>query len=96
VELVEFQKNQEDEEKFQSYIPYMDFEYEKYEDGYLFPIGSVIKPYEVCLKLSKDIEKLFNYEVSKIEKIDDYWLINDEIKAKKRFFINRCKYIFDR
>lgn len=78
-------KNQEDEEKFQSYIPYMDFEYEKYEDGYLFPIGSVIKPYEVCLKLSKDIEKLFNYEVSKIEKIDDYWLINDEIKAKKLF-----------
>ncbi|QKF77403.1 FAD-dependent oxidoreductase [Arcobacter defluvii] len=78
-------RNQEDEEKFQSYIPYMDFEYEKYEDGYLFPIGSVIKPYEVCLKLSKDIEKLFNYEVSKIEKIDDYWLINDEIKAKKLF-----------
>ena len=78
-------KNQEDEEKFQTYIPYMDFEYKKYENGYFFEIGSVVKPYEVCKNLTKDIEKLFDYEFQKIEKIENLWFINDEIKAKKLF-----------
>ena len=78
-------KNQEDEEKFQSYIPFMDFEYEKFEEGYFFPIGSVVKPYEVCKKLSKDVDKLFNFNVTKIERIEDFWLINNEIKAKNLF-----------
>lgn len=78
-------KNQEDEEKFQTYIPHMDFEYKKFEEGYLFSIGSVVNPYEICKKLSKDIEKLFNYEVTKIEKTDDFWIINDEFKSKNLF-----------
>ena len=78
-------KNDEDEEKFQSYIPYMDFEYEKYEDGYFFEIGSVVKPYEICKKLSNDVEKFFDYEVEKLEKFQNFWFINDEIKAKKLF-----------
>lgn len=78
-------KNVEDEEKFQSYIPYMDFEYEKYEAGYLFKIGSVVKSYEICKKLSINTEKLFNYEVNKIEKVDDIWVLNSEIKAKSLF-----------
>ena len=78
-------KNQEDEEKFQSYIPFMDFKYEKFEEGYFFPIGSVVKPYEVCKKLSKDVDKLFNFNVTKIERIEDFWLINNEIKAKNLF-----------
>ena len=61
----------------------MDFEYEKYEDGYFFEIGSVVKPYEICKKLSNDVEKFFDYEVEKLEKFEDFWFINDEIKAKK-------------
>ena len=60
-------KNQEDEEKFQTYIPYMDFEYKKYEKGYFFEIGSVVKSYEICKNLSQNVEKLFNYEVEKID-----------------------------
>ena len=78
-------KNEEDEEKFQSYIPYMDFEYEKYEEGYLFKIGSLVKPYELCKKLSKNTQKLFDYEVKTIEKKENIWNINDEIKAKNLF-----------
>ncbi len=78
-------KNQEDEEKFQTYIPYMDVEYKKYEKGYFFEIGSVVKSYEICKNLSQNVEKLFNYEVEKIEKIEDLWFINNEIKAKKLF-----------
>lgn len=78
-------KNEEDEQKFQSYIPYMDFEYEKYEEGYLFKIGSLVKPYELCKKLSKNTQKLFDYEVKTIEKKENIWNINDEIKAKNLF-----------
>ncbi|MFW3352870.1 FAD-dependent oxidoreductase [Aliarcobacter butzleri] len=78
-------KNEEDEKKFQSYIPYMDFEFEKFESGYFFPIGSVINSYGICKKLTNNIEKLFNYEVKKIEQIEKDWFINDEIKAKNLF-----------
>lgn len=78
-------KNQEDEDKFQTYIPFMDFEYEKYKDGYFFNIGSVVKSYEICKKLSQNVEKLFDYEVISIKKDSEFWLINDEIKAKNLF-----------
>lgn len=78
-------KNEEDEQKFQSYIPYMDFEYEKYEEGYLFKIGSLVKPYELCKKLSKNTQRLFDYEVKTIEKKENIWKINNEIKAKNLF-----------
>ena len=78
-------KNKEDEEKFQSYIPYMDFEFSKYEEGYFFPIGSVVNSYEICQNLVTDIEKLFDYEVLKMERIENFWILNDEIKTKKLF-----------
>lgn len=78
-------KNQEDEEKFQTYIPHMDFEYEALDDGYFFPIGSVVNPYEMCRNLSNGVEKLFDYDVVKLEQKDDFWIINDEIIAQKLF-----------
>lgn len=78
-------KNNEDREKFLSYVPHMDFEFEECEDGYLFPIGAVVNPYEICKKLSKNTEKLFNYEVFKINQENSTWTINDEIKTKKLF-----------
>lgn len=75
-------KNQEDEEKFQSYIPTMDFEFKKFEDGYFFEIGSVVNPYKICKKLTKNINIKFDYEVFNIKKDGENWLINDEIYAK--------------
>lgn len=79
-------KNSEDEEKFLNYIPHMDFSYEKRERGYFFPIGSTIKSYEVCKALSSEVERLFSYEVSKIEEIENgTWSINDEFEASKLF-----------
>lgn len=78
-------KNKEDDDKFQSYVPYMDFEYKEFEDGYFFPIGSVVKPYEVCKRLSENVDKLFNFNVTKIERIEDFWFINNEIKTKNLF-----------
>lgn len=78
-------KNRDEDNKFQSYIPFMDFEFEKFEDGYFFKVGSTIKPYEICKALSSDVEKFFDYEVYKIEQKDDFWIINNEIKANKLF-----------
>lgn len=75
-------KNDEDRLKFDSYKSSMDFEYEEFEEGYFFPIGSQVDSYEICKALTKDIPKLLSYEVSKITKFDNIWLINDEIKTK--------------
>ncbi|NVJ53526.1 MAG: FAD-dependent oxidoreductase [Campylobacteraceae bacterium] len=79
--VVRIPKNNEDEEKFQSYKPYMDFEFTQEEKGYFFEIGSQVNSYNICKILAKDVEKRFKYEVKSYKKKDDFWLINDEIKA---------------
>lgn len=80
--VVRIPKNKEDRDKFETYKPYMDFAYEEMEDGYYFKIGSQVEPYGICENLAKGIEKLFSYEVKRIEKSEDSWLINGEFKAK--------------
>jgi glycine/D-amino acid oxidase-like deaminating enzyme len=78
-------KDEKDDEKFQSYKPYMDFEYKKLKSGYFFEIGSVVDPYNICKKLTLDVDKLLNYEVVKIKKENNFWIINDELKTKNLF-----------
>ncbi|OCL90345.1 FAD-dependent oxidoreductase [Arcobacter porcinus] len=79
-------KDKNDEDKFQNYIPFMDFSFEARENGYFFPIGSSVKSYEICKELSKNVEKLLSYEATKIEQIkDDKWIINSEFEASKLF-----------
>lgn len=78
-------KNQDDKEKFESYEPYMDFEYKQFEDGFFFPIGCVVDSYNICKSMVKNINTQFSYEVSKLHQEDSFWIINDEIKAKKLF-----------
>ena len=76
-------KNQEDANKFETYKPYMDFEYEKKDDGYFFQIGSQVNPSLICEEITKNIEKKLSYNVRKIEQKEDLsWLINDEICTK--------------
>jgi glycine/D-amino acid oxidase-like deaminating enzyme len=75
-------KNNEDREKFESYKPYMDFDYSVLDDGYFFEIGSQVNPSEVCELLSKDINKKLNYKVDSLDKKDEVWIINNEIKTK--------------
>ncbi|PIF04748.1 MAG: D-amino-acid oxidase [Arcobacter sp.] len=83
-------KNKEDEEKFKSYIPYMDFEYEKDEQGYFFKIGSVIDSFNMCKAIIKSVSNhvstKFNYEVSSIEYKDGKWFLNDTIGAQNIIF----------
>jgi len=81
--LCRIPKNNEDREKFNSYKPYMDFEYKEFEDGYFFNIGSWINPSEICELLTKDIKKKLNYDVVSIVNENESWLLNNEIKAKK-------------
>ena len=79
---VRIPKNEKDREKFQSYKPDIEFDYKQKDDGYYFPIASVVDGYKACKTLTKDIEKLFNFKVNTIEYKEDYWLINDTIKTK--------------
>jgi tRNA U-34 5-methylaminomethyl-2-thiouridine biosynthesis protein MnmC len=83
-------QTQEDENKFKSYIPYMDFEFETENDGYYFKIGSVVDSFNMCKAMisscENSVQKRFNYEVTKLEYKDDLWILNDQIKAKKIIF----------
>lgn len=80
--VVRIPKNNEDREKFESYKPYMDFDFSELDDGYFFEIGSQVNSYEICKALSKDVEKKFNCEVGEIKRIDGVWHLNDELQAK--------------
>lgn len=83
--VVRIPKNNEDDKKFQSYIPHMDFEFEKKEGGYFFKIGARVNAYEMCKSLSQSAQKRFNYEVKSLKYEDNTWIINDEIVATKLF-----------
>lgn len=78
-------KDEVDEKKFQSYIPYMDFPFKKYEDGYFFDIGATLRPYEICKSLIADVNTLFDYEVTKISNLNSKWILNDELECEKLF-----------
>lgn len=75
-------KNEEDAQKFQEYIPYIDFEYTRKEEGCFFPIGSQINTLEICKKLTEKSEKRFDYEIKHIKYFDEKYLLNNEFEAK--------------
>lgn len=82
--VIRIPKNEEDAQKFESYKPYMDFEYEAREEGYFFKIGSRINPYDICTKLAEKTNKRFNYEIKHIEFKEGNWHLNKgEIQTKK-------------
>jgi glycine/D-amino acid oxidase-like deaminating enzyme len=83
--VIRIPKNNDEQKKFESYIPYMDFEFIKKEQGYFFPIGARVNPYAICKALSQNAQKKFNYEIEHIEYIGGSWLLNKQIKTKKLF-----------
>ena len=80
--IVRIPKNDEDREKFISYEEDNVFEYKKLDDGYFFPIGSNVIPELICKKLCENIKKKMSYEITDLDFIDDFWIINNEIKCK--------------
>jgi len=79
---VRIPKDEQDKEKFETYKPYIDFEYTKKEQGYYFPIGSVVQSYQICKKMIKRVQTQFNYEVNEIFYDGKCWVVNNEFKAK--------------
>lgn len=75
-------KDKIDSEKFDEYIPYMDFEYSKDNDGYFFEIGSVVDSFNMCKAMTKDIHTKFDYEINNIKYENESWILNDEIQTK--------------
>ena len=75
-------KNDEYREKFESYKPFMDFEYKVLEDGYFFEVGSWVNPSEICDLLTQKVNKKLNYNIDLINRKDNIWILNNEIKTK--------------
>jgi glycine/D-amino acid oxidase-like deaminating enzyme len=79
-------QDNEDEIKFQSYIPFMDFEYEKENDGYHFKIGSVVDSFGMCngiLNSCKEkVKTQYDFEISKLSYENEVWILNDTVTAK--------------
>jgi len=69
-------------EQFESYKPYIDFEYKQINDGYFFPIGSVVDSKYMCESLLNSIEVLYNISIKNIDKKDDTYILNNTLKAK--------------
>ena len=81
---VRIPKDEVDDNKFTSYKPYIDFDYnyDTSTKGYDFSIGSVVQSYKICNTMIKNIDTKFNCNIKNIERKENIWLINDEIKAK--------------
>jgi len=83
-------QNKEDQDKFEEYIPFMDFKFEKDSDGYFFQIGSTVQSQQICQSLlhnsSNHVKTKFQYKVNNIEYKNDTWLLNNEIVAKNIIF----------
>lgn len=73
-------KNSDDEQKFDHYEH--DFDFEQKDGGAFFPIGSLVFSQKMAQTMCEDVEHLLNYEVTTLEFVDDFWIINKEIKAK--------------
>jgi len=75
-------KNKIDADKFQDYIPFMDFDYSLKDNGYLFKIGSVVNSYQICKEMVKNINCKFNYLIENIVYDGEYWILNNNLKTK--------------
>jgi tRNA 5-methylaminomethyl-2-thiouridine biosynthesis bifunctional protein len=73
-------KDESDREKLKAYEH--DFDFEPKDDGYFFPIGSLISSSQVCLNLSTNVEKLFNFNLKMIKYDSNFWILNDNLKCK--------------
>ncbi len=58
-----------------------DFEYELKDGGVFFPIGTLINSVGICELLSKEADKILDYEVKSLE-YDNGWIIDKDLKGK--------------
>jgi len=75
-------KNEADIEKFNTFEAFNPFEYKRINDGFYFPIGSVVKSSDICYTLTKCINIIEGFEINSIIKKEGFYLINNELKTK--------------
>ena len=82
-------KNEIDKKRFKEFIPYIDFLYEKIDDGYLFDIGAVVNSFGICKMMTtsfsndkNNIQTKFNFEIENINYDGEFWILNNTIKTK--------------
>ncbi|MEA3384579.1 MAG: FAD-binding oxidoreductase [Campylobacterota bacterium] len=82
-------KDSNDALKFEQYIPYMDFAYQKDKDGFLFNIGSVVNSFGVCKMMTTSfstkqskINTQFNTNIKSVKYENGLWVLNGELEAK--------------
>jgi tRNA U-34 5-methylaminomethyl-2-thiouridine biosynthesis protein MnmC len=69
-------------QQFESYKPYIDFEYEEKNNGYFFPIASVVDSKDICETMVKDVNINFNTTINTIQYKDNIYLLEDKYKTK--------------
>ena len=83
-------RDEKDIEKFKTYEKELNIPFEKRDGGFFFEIGSVINPEDIK-KLELNFRRV---KVTKIEKVENYWVINGEIKTKNLILATGHKEIF--
>lgn len=78
-------KDETAQKQFESYKPYIDFDYEEKENGYFFPIGTVVNSLEICQYFLENIHIHFNTKVENLSFQDGYYLLNDQFKCKNLY-----------
>lgn len=75
-------KDDIDREKFKVYEKYIDIKYIKKEGGFFFKDGGIINTSKILDELTRSIKLKFNYEVKELKYEENYWHINNHLKAK--------------
>jgi tRNA U-34 5-methylaminomethyl-2-thiouridine biosynthesis protein MnmC len=76
-------KNEEDALKFQSYIPFIDVEFQQQEKGCFFPIGAQVQSLEILKHLLTQSRVEFNYKVKHLYALKEGYSIDDTFFANK-------------
>jgi tRNA U-34 5-methylaminomethyl-2-thiouridine biosynthesis protein MnmC len=75
-------KDDIDRQKFQTYIPFIDFDYEIQDDELFVKNGSIVDTKKVCEELINGIDIQYNTDIKHIKKKDNIWILNDTYYTK--------------
>ncbi len=82
-----------DKDRLKRYEKYLNIEYQKDNNGYVFKDAGLVEPKEICSKLIEDID-ILKFEVKSIEKKEDLFKVG-EVFAKKIIIATGSEKIFD-
>lgn len=80
--LLKLPLDEEDAKRCESYEPYIDFPYRKYNGGYFFPNAGIVKTEPLLQRMLEKIDTVEGYNVTSIRHSADSWIINETYHAK--------------